>query len=218
MTSLVIPCIATHLHLINNLLSIYTKQTLIPNEIIVAVSSVTDTHQEIINLLKTTKWPFDLKITQSSDKRLPGGNRYLGTNIATNDIILYQDADDIPHPQLVECIKFFFDNSPAVHIMYCWNFRENGWKKTDNITFEHYIDFSKIECMWNGYPQSWPIMNGACAIKKQVCEKVQWVNDFGEDLKFNYDVSKEFSKTLVLNTVLIHYRNELSVYSSLLKK
>lgn len=60
--------------------------------------------------LKSREWPFDLKIALSPQRLFPGANRNIAGLLATGDLFICQNADDIPHSQRAELIrKFFFD-------------------------------------------------------------------------------------------------------------
>ena len=78
----------------------YDKKTLdmldlLPEEIIIILCEVKKMHNRK-NLIENLKkqcdnYPFKLKIIQKQEKSAAGNNRYIGTDNATTNIVIFQD-------------------------------------------------------------------------------------------------------------------------------
>jgi glycosyltransferase involved in cell wall biosynthesis len=129
-TSIVIPCHKKHIKFIPNLLSCYEEQTLKPNEVIVSISEVKSKIVFLEEFLKKNHFSFSVKILINQDKLLAGPNRNRGCSAASNDIIILQDADDLPHPQRVEVISYFFQKYDYDILIHQWGDSEKGFNNT----------------------------------------------------------------------------------------
>ncbi len=117
--SIIIPCYYKHLKHINYLLKIYDKQSLLPKEIILVISEYKKGDNNIIVQIENKIYNYELFIIKLKEKSPAGRNRYLGTKMAKGEIIIFQDADDLPHYQRNEIIyKCFIDYPEIVHILH----------------------------------------------------------------------------------------------------
>lgn len=215
MISVVIPCHISHLKYIKELLNIYQKQTLLPSEIIIVISEYDNKYDEIIKNIEDHNYKFEIKIIKICEKSFAGNNRYIGTNNSKGDIIIFQDADDIPHPQRVEIINYYFNKySDIVHIVHKFTY------DTHDSTFINYdinnIDHSYIKTnalfLLIKVRKMTSITNGNIAIRKNIYEKLNWYNDIrrGQDVKFNSDIYTKYKKSLYIKIPLLNYKYLLS--------
>ena len=109
-TSIIIPCAGAHFQHLNVLLQSYEHQTCLPDEVVISLSSTEELNISEIDTMENNAWPFKIKILRTFGKQSAGLNRNIASSHATGDIFIYQDADDIPHPQRVEIVKFLFEN------------------------------------------------------------------------------------------------------------
>lgn len=214
--SVVIPCLFIHLKFIENLLNEYKEQTLLPYEIILVIAEsdvMEKDHKNIVQKLKTNKYPFNLNIVEIKGKSLSGNTRYVGIqNTDENtEIIIFQDADDIPHRQRIEIIKYLFDkHSNIVHICHKWSkdfdhYNKNKLYNLKNIKYEipkFNIFSDKL------YRQRQHITNGNIAIKKNIYDKILWFkNKFRQqDISTNINIYNKFKKTIYIKEELYLYR------------
>jgi len=153
--SIVIPCYFNHVQFLFKLLEYYESQTVLPDEVIISISEMhrlAEPGRQEVEKIKEHEWNFSVKIYETTDKLRAGGNRNLGAEKATGDIIIFQDADDVPHYQRVEITKTIFDKygddinhfvhyySKALHQM-------NQEHNLDNIVLQKYNFNSRIDAI-----------------------------------------------------------------------
>ena len=106
--SVVIPCAGKHVSLLPTLLEHLSTQTRIPDEIVVSTSGCA--LSEVPSL--------DVELVHSKRLLSAGANRNRASAIASSDVLIYQDADDVPHPQRVEIIAAMFERYEIDHLMH----------------------------------------------------------------------------------------------------
>jgi cellulose synthase/poly-beta-1,6-N-acetylglucosamine synthase-like glycosyltransferase len=218
--SVVIPCLYIHLEYIENLLETYQKkQTLLPNEIIIVIAEANkldSANIKKIRYISKIGYPFSIKIIKIDTKSLAGNSRYIGAKNASHEIIVFQDADDIPHNQRLEIIKYFFDKHPSiVHMCHKWS--------KNKLTFgKKFRRFNKIDYIIpkfdmfsdKQYRKLQHVANGNIAIRKNIVDKLEWFKDQyrRQDIALNIDIYTKFAKTLFIKEELYLYRCEFSTY------
>lgn len=214
--SVIVPCAGQHLQFLPRLLEEYVKQTCLPDEIVISLSSVEHLKKEEIDALENRSWPFLLKILRFIGKQSPGLNRNLAAMQTGGDILISQDADDLPHPQRVEIVKFFFENYEIDHLLHKWLPEEGEiaiYDKTE-IAVKHFDAYDEI------YKTSFGdhLHNGNNALKREVARKIPWDDvktlTSDHDVKFNRDVYDTFRNTLVIDCPLLIYRWKHSALQS----
>ncbi len=209
-TSVIIPCHRKHFAMLRELLIEYEQQTVIPNEIVVVISAThsmsNKAHAELENL-KKTKWPYVLKVITARADLSAGNSRNLACDAAVGDIFICQDADDIPHPQRVQIIKWFFETHDIEHLMH-------GFIESHDKSLFKPIDRDAIhsECLAQ-YKLIHYIANGPVAISRNLFEKVRWSDEFihSEDVLFNEHCYEATSKTVVIYSDLYLYRRGIKM-------
>ena len=96
-----IPCYIGHLENLRVLLSSISKQTRLPDKVVVSCSSTTE-------LPNFPIYNFDLIIACSQSVKSPSQNRNIAAKLLDVDIISFFDADDVMHPQRLEFIEQAF--------------------------------------------------------------------------------------------------------------
>jgi len=222
-TSIIIPCYHKHAPFLPNLLDKLAMQTFIPDEVVISLSEVDLVSDDLLMTLKNGIYPYELVLLETQEIKWCGQNRNLACSVATGDILICQDADDIPHPQKIEIIVYFFMNTDAVHILHRWYPSEKLLKRLsdqqnetpDFDYLDHYenihdIPIFKINNFKDKYDFPF-ISTGYASIRKEVFDYVQWPDtQQAEDYKFTYDVIHLFQKTLYLNIPLMIYHQENS--------
>lgn len=96
-----IPCYIGHLENLRVLLSSISKQTRLPDNVVVSCSSITE-------LPNFPVYNFDLTIICVQSVKSPAQNRNIAIKLLDVDIITFFDADDLMHPQRLEFIEQAF--------------------------------------------------------------------------------------------------------------
>ena len=223
--SVIIPCTYKHILHISNLIRLFEDQTVLPNEIIIIISGI-EMAFNVQQKLFSNK--IEIITNVFPEKRFAGENRETGANIASGDILIFQDADDIPHKQRIEVIKKVFLNTKCLHVLHGW--------ETENNKEEIIIDMENIKTYLTKdvfiiekknlfkttflYSCSYKIIdkihNGAFSIDKSIIKQICWSNKRkGQDLETNYNIINTFpKKSLVISSnKLYKYRNELSSWN-----
>ena len=132
-TSLVIPATNGNFEYLKCILAHYRDGTVKPDQVIVSLSNA--------HLVKNTgdledkfKDTFeDFQILKHNQTMIQGPNRDAASMAADNEIIISNDADDIPHPQRIEVIKHFFENKNILHLNHSYQMREDTIFEPVNI-------------------------------------------------------------------------------------
>ena len=212
-TSVVVPCHSKHFSYLTPLLSYYRDQTVLPDEVVICLAA--EDWERIPQVEKESflalQWPFTLQVvTQDTHIPGPGPNRNEGCRRSHGNLLILQDADDIPHPRRVEYIRWLFENFKIDLLIHRWIQEGSSfptYNTTDLIRRAHAIR------SYNDIPFDY-VFNGSIAITREVSEKVQWSNKMlGEDIEFNRNVSALFKHKVALDAPLMIYRWRHSSYS-----
>ncbi len=209
--SIVIPCHHSHFKHLHSLLKIYETQTKISDEIIIVLSESGKIRRREKNKIKKESYKFQLKFIEIKGMSRAGNNRYLGTKNATGEIIIFQDADDIPHRQRNEVISYFFEKYPdMVHI--CHQFSKTSLN--NNININNIITIPVLKDIFSTRERRkiYEITNGNIAIRRKIYSNINWYKKKfrGQDVALNMSIFKKYKKTLLLKTSLYLYRKSLS--------
>jgi glycosyltransferase involved in cell wall biosynthesis len=211
-TSIVIPCVGKHIPLLPELVKAYEAQTVLPDEIILAVSDK-DPHGGELLLVHSDKIPVTISITK---KAFAGANRNRGGQLASGDLLIYNDADDLPHPQRVEITKHFFETQDIVHLNGLWTHTNDimppyNLDRIPFITARELLAYAYNKYQPYCYKFGFPVHCGNVAILKSVLKQVRWCDDRkGQDTTFCFDVLYALRKSIVVTAYLVKYRLELS--------
>jgi Glycosyltransferases, probably involved in cell wall biogenesis len=213
-TSVIIPCHYKHTSYLFELLGHLQSQTIMPHEVVISISEVDKADPIIIEKLHHTKWAFTCKIITSTNVQYAGENRNIGCRNATGDIFILQDADDIPHPQRIEVITYFFEHYPIDHLIHYCNMILHR-QKPDPFTPITNIKSIRLEWQTNfkRIGDQMKFTNGNIAISRKVFDQVQWPTQQTrtEDYDFNNNVYKLYKKrTVAIHVSLLHDRMLLS--------
>lgn len=206
--SVIIPCHYKHAEYLPSLLKMFAEQTILPQEVIISLSECAKVDEYIIKTITSTAYPFYLHLLTFKEPVSTGANRSYACSQAKGDVFVCQDADDLPHPQRIEVIKFFFENYEVDHLMHAWS---PSLEDLPSV-----VDLNQLD--WFHLPEYTNILgsgiyaNGPAALSRRVFDLIQWDSDFrlGEDVAFNKKVYKYFPNTIVVKVPLYVYRHELS--------
>jgi glycosyltransferase involved in cell wall biosynthesis len=217
-TSIIIPCYYGHFKYLDNLLQILEKQSILPDEVVISLSESGKVEESKLKYLKERQYLFPVKLIEHEEKLFAGYNRNSACENASGDIFICQDADDIPHSQRVEIIKYFFQNYDIQHIIHNLILDTNcppvWYSVKNNAYFGMYAKENlswTLLARWDQLDQFPYHHNGNIAVRKEVFEKIKWTNiRVGEDDLFNRQCFYEFKKTAVIDANLVMYRQQFS--------
>lgn len=209
-TSILVPCHPDHFPLLHSLFICYREQTVPPDEIVVSLSEAPKVDREALAALEKSPWPFAVKILKHKEKYTPGRNRNEACRASTGDIVICQDADDLPHPQRVEIIRFLFESSNIDHLLHQWISSQEKFELYDIQTVKSQItSFRTYDVI--DIPG---IHNGNNAFRRYVFDQVHWkpTTTIQEDVLFNRSAYVFFRHCQILKLPLLMYRPELSTF------
>ncbi len=211
-TSVIVPCHYKHVKHLSELFQAYEKQIDLPNEIVVSISEANQVEPNIIESLKNTEWLFPVKLLLSNKKMFAGQNRNVACQQTTGEIIVCQDADDLPHPQRIKIIKYFFNKFNLNFLLHKFVYNnENEMKQLRTIDNFDSIKHSFIKT----YHEAWIVgymLFGQPAIHRNVFKKIKWPDvPVGEDNAFDSKVITTFDRCMMIHCPLYIYRFENSV-------
>jgi glycosyltransferase involved in cell wall biosynthesis len=154
-------------HYLPELLETFKQQTVQPDEIIVVANSV--------NKLEVGE---DIKSFYTPERKPVSWSRNKCAELASKDIIVFFDVDDIPHPQKIEITKYIFENSDAECLAH--GFTENSESVEKYTEFKFY---EIKELMPQGYLKS-PLGNndvhhGHIALKRNITNEHKYNENLG---------------------------------------
>jgi hypothetical protein len=192
--SMVIPCAPKDFYKLEKVLNFTASCSKKPDEVILGISQIYMFQEaELEKVRKLGPQLFnEFKITGTNDRCWPGPNRQRASELATGDIIIYQDADDLPQHQRVELISRFFEEKDILHLnhayfhsAFTYEYRtsyENIKFVESDVIYKRYFPTGDLrECtkvtMSYGYDLgfNFPLIHvGATSIRRSVLEKIQW--------------------------------------------
>lgn len=222
-TTVIIPCTPKHFVHIYPLLEHYANQTTLPDEVVISLSYAHQANPWELMRVKQKQWPFPVQLLEHAGKKTAGENRNLAFQQAHGDIIVSQDADDIPHPKRIEIVKHFFENYYVDHLMHSWFIDDPEMENEVEhlaLDFEDYV-VGEIEAyrattfdVAVGIP-GFGMHNGQACFSKEALAACTWPSGYGEDVELNRIIYRMYENTVVLKARLLMYRNYLSDYFSI---
>jgi glycosyltransferase involved in cell wall biosynthesis len=216
--SVIIPCHARHFVHIFPLLQHLQNQTSMPEEVVISLSSIQLISSAEVDSMEKYPWRFSLKILRSKEAIASGRNRNIATQASKGDIVIYQDADDIPHPQRIEIVRNLFQTRKIDHLLHGW-IPESGQFVRYNPEFTPTFEFSSFLTMMqfmdaNGLS----VQNGHPCCTREAANALPWAEDFsddgvGEDMRFNKTAYELFPNRIVIPEKLLLYRIGLSTHA-----
>lgn len=217
--AVIIPCYHGHFQFLENLLVQYTKQTQLPDQIVISISESNKIPETEISKLESLIWPFQVKILTTDAQQFAGQNRNKALIKADCDIIVCQDADDLPHPQRIEIIKYAFDNFDIQCLMHLSSRDEaildNNYKLDEKII--NNADIFNLESIETNLDGSHGTVSGI----KKLFLKYKWSKiPFNEDVLLSHKIIKKAIKYGIIKHPLYFYnkKNSSATYKSIIKK
>lgn len=116
-TSVIVPCYYRHFCYLNDLLDAYDHQTVLPDEIVIAISEAHHIPKEDIERLIHSQHLYKLKVLLTEEIQLAAPNRNRAIRASYGDLLFFQDADDLPFPQRIEVGKRIFQSHPEIKML-----------------------------------------------------------------------------------------------------
>lgn len=188
-------CITTYikdLHLLNPLLDKFKDQTYCPHEILVYASGASkiDSPPQI----KIYNSNIPVSTVCSSKRTMQSIARNICASIASGNILLFFDVDDIPHNQKLEITKYMFDKyNPDFFLHNYTNKVDNQVINKNNIEVKQNIEINTNNT--NLHCDGFPIHHAHIAVKKSVFDKVR----FNESLSYYRKEDGKFCQDLISN-------------------
>jgi len=232
--SVIIPCIASHIKYLSELLDSIANQTLIPNEVVISISQITKQNNLDIEMLKQQDWPFKLIIKSTYERKFAGENRNIAIQHSTGDLIICQDADDLAHPQRIEIIHQIFSETQfdlLLHYFSKYRDKSKDIHHLKNLIEEYqninFTDFNYINLTKNGINDIFSHFSttkyikdnvpfssflptgvhlGNCAFNRKVFDKIKYTNRrSGQDYYFVRKVISHYNNIILVNIPLVFY-------------
>lgn len=205
--SIVIPCHHLHAKYLVRVCEAYAQQTVLPEEIVIAVSGVDYLNKAELKEIENKNWPFSVTLVLSDQSKTESQNKNLGAKTAKCDIIICQDADDLPHPQRVEIVKYYFNNYDIVHLMHSMTGVDDEFvffPDVSKIGYQHCSSLYEVSYL------DLPFGNGPVAILRSLINTLQWdermlPGQIGSDMRFNELVYQKYSNTLLVPARIYRY-------------
>ena len=149
----------------------------------------------------------DATVVHSDRPFTAGANRNRASVVATGGVLIYQDADDLPHPQRVEIIAALFENYAIDHLMHYFYHLKGS---TSHFTIKEAVAASTYRADFMGETCT----NGNVAVLRSVAQQVLWpeYSCIGEDQEFNRSVYGHTKRTVITPLPLITYRQNFSTF------
>ena len=194
--SVVVPCAHSHVGHLEELLSKLLAQSRKPDQIIFATSGC-----------KLSELPkLDADFAHSEERCSAGTNRNRGSDVARGSVVIYQDADDVPHPQRVEIVAGLFEKYKIDHLMH---FYDRGETPTNELSLKKAVKNTSYRSRPVG-----GVTHGNPAVSRALFGSVRWPEyaQIGEDVEYNAKVYAHTKRTAVTELPLLTYRQHLSSF------
>lgn len=205
-TSVIVPCVNAHANLLPELLAYVIAQSVRPDEVVISISGAVTAPPHVRAYAEGC--PFPVRILASALRANAARNRNRASDASTGDVLIYQDADDLPHPQRVEIIKHVFETYELHHVMHHFTKSEGA----QSPKWSHYALPAAVHTD-PSFVFYYDVTNGNVATSRALHRAVHWPENVsvGEDVHFNKAAYERFpGATGVLKLPLLFYRQHLS--------
>jgi len=217
--SVFIPCIPRHVFYLPYVVEAYKSGTVQPDEIVVYLSGFSDVPKDqwerFIYYYPEIQY-------ETNDILISGANaKQQAHKLCNTELIMYQDADDLPTKNRVEICKSIFMSHDIVHLNHSWVFMGEEIKllplkiiSGQELYDRHFDSGGKIRMFGYG-AQIWGNErdrnhDGALVITRETLKEVSFCTDMWKaaDRSFCFDMLKHFkTKSAIINQQLYYYLN-----------
>lgn len=203
--TVVVPCVAKHARHLPELLAHLEQQTVLPDEVAISVS------EGPAPFLRSAR--FRVIVVANLGRAYAGRNRNLAAAASTGDILVYQDADDLPHPQRVEMAHALLERCVVHHVLHRYDHLQCP-RSTAEWSESRYQDAPRLARYEpGGYTFTPHYTNGNPITSRLVFDRVRWPENMrrGQDVAYNELVAGSFRRVMArLDVPLLSYRQYLS--------
>lgn len=176
--SVFIPCVPNHWPNIKNIVNAYNCGSVVPDEIVILLSDCG----------KVKNYHIPGSVTIAIERPLYAGPaRQRAVNLCRGDIIMYNDADDLPHKDRVKIVKDVFEkNSDIMVLSHSYDYKE--WSNGDVSKYKMYDAYNLLyeECFKDsdfmncsvrgsfGDCAGFPVHAGVPCIRRDVLKVISW--------------------------------------------
>lgn len=209
-TSIIVPCAAEHFHLLDRMIHSYCQGTAMPDNMIISVSNAQNINRTMQSELLHNYTRFPIEFIEFKRNVGSGENRQKASMVSNNDILIYQDADDLTHPQRVEALRYAYENSDAWHISHFWipSYYPFDEYEIDKIKLEK-VESSDPEIHGKPYGSKFgKVTAGATSVRREMINHVSWGNstrEWGEDWHFNMNCLNAINQSYILHAEIYVY-------------
>lgn len=205
--SVCIPCIEEHIHLLKRCVNSIYQQTLLPKEVIISISNITDTtigfvftHNMVEDLIGSYRDKLKIYVLLTADKKYAGENRNTAVEFSTGDIISFIDADDIMYTNRINIIHtIFLVCGECICVLH--HFTENIANQVEPsqlFDVKNIVDYNFSHQIHFGHP----------SFKREIFLEYKYSNSARhQDLNFIKSIQKYRNKILI-------YKQQLTCYIS----
>lgn len=226
--SIVIPATPGDAAFLPDLLRAFNQGTRLPDEVIISISSAQDMQKTLIAEIEEAYGQINRGcVLLNREILLASGNRNKGACVAQGDVIGFFDADDLPHPQLIETVAFLFANRDIVHLNHCGSRDvlpsapiEKIRTVDSDLLYQLYFPDGVFEnCIYRSGayggllpPPFDSVVTGHTYVRRAVLDQVKFRDPEdkpfrkAEDYIFCMETLYKFRKSLIIDSVLSLYR------------
>jgi glycosyltransferase involved in cell wall biosynthesis len=226
--SLVIPATPGDAIFLPELLRTINAGSILPYEVIVSVSAGNLVPSLLVKEIEDAFGDIQRGgIILNQEIMLASGNRNRAGALARGEVIAYIDADDVPHPRLLELVGFMFENFDILHLNHCISYEPLPTTPlgpvhtigADQLYPAYFPDGDYLQCKdlapcyGAGLLQPFgAVAAGHTYVRKEVLKEVAWrepvdrVFRKGEDYEFCMEVLYKYRKSMIIDSVLSQFR------------
>ena len=182
-STLCITCWTKDVHLVDRCIKSFDTQTRKPDEIIV-----------IGNGLKEIPTNYDVKTFCCEEPQSVSWSRNKAAEIASGDIIIYFDVDDLPHDQKIELIMQAFESDQEVDaVVHAFTYNKPYMFSYPNLKMSKVTKFIKDHV--TDERDKFSVSHGHISLKKEILQEVKYDESkrWGEDADFCRRLFEKYS-------------------------
>ena len=217
-TSIIVPCTPRHAPHLRELVDALLAQTQVPDELCISISEYRGSPPVTATTLsRGRRLPFQVRIVTEATAAYAGRNRNRAADLARSNLLLYVDADDLPHPQRVEITATLFANYEVDHLLHHYDHltapaQRASWSRHRfDVAAAGRVAYYQVYGR-DGYAH--PFHNGNNVTSRALFRAVRWPEQIrrGQDVAYNRAVAATplAPRMARLPWSLVSYRQYLS--------
>lgn len=199
-TSVIIPCNQKQFGGLKAVLRSYEKQTIPPNEVIVALAQFESLPVLEVLAVERLPLPFPVTVIKLGGKKTTGWLLNCAANQATGDILLCQESNVLAHPQRVEVVKALFENYYVDCLLHEGIAEEmTTYEDLTALSLQRHGSYKAVK------ERGIAVNAGNICIAKQVAINAKWneEDNVDQDAQFSEKVYQQFKNNLTVQAKLL---------------